>query len=634
MSNRPGTAVPAATDAATIGHTLTDHPAPRWLVLQRGLFTGPNMQVAADLYAQIKSGKAHRERDVLNLEKGATVHTNTYFGRFPASYFQRWTTVEEVRVTFSHHARGTCRALLRACDYGGNARTVRAIDFSGTGEATMSTPLREYLDGGALWVEFTAVECSLTITDLVWTASAPPRIRPAAVSICTFNRPAECAATIAAIANDPALAADIDAVYVVDQGTDHVSSQALFQEDAAKLGGKLVYIRQPNLGGAGGFSRGMYEISAIGEHANVILMDDDILCEPDTVLRLNAFANLTSAPTIVGAQMLYLMNPACLHVGAEGVELSKIRAGWLAPNALHNANMITKHQNRRVDAGYNGWWTCLIPAEVIADIGLPLPIFIKWDDVEYGLRAGRAGYPTVTLPNAGVWHVDFFWKNRDDWVDYFSVRNSLIVAALYSDLDAAEVCKRLAREVAQCVVSMQYGLAATVLDGIEGFLAGPQTLHDGGPESLGAVRALRARYPDTITHPPSRVPGIRDTDLVMRPSGYPPKKDRLDLVLAKRVLAQWRGRTQHGIADIRVEDAHWWHVGLFDHAVVTHSSQSGVRIRKRDKRTIRELTSRAFKLMRRMRAEAATVQQQYREAMPVLTGRANWQRLFVAESDR
>ena len=35
------------------------------------------------------------------------------------------------------------------------------------------------------------------------------------------------------------------------------------------------------------------------EHANVILMDDDILCEPESALRLNAFANLTHTPTIV-----------------------------------------------------------------------------------------------------------------------------------------------------------------------------------------------------------------------------------------------------------------------------------------------------------------------------------------------
>ena len=56
-------------------------------------------------------------------------------------------------------------------------------------------------------------------------------------------------------------------------------------------------------------------------------MDDDILCEPETILRLNAFANLTPSPTIVGAQMLYLKNTRELHVSAEQTQMTRLRAG-------------------------------------------------------------------------------------------------------------------------------------------------------------------------------------------------------------------------------------------------------------------------------------------------------------------
>ncbi len=85
----------------------------------------------------------------------------------------------------------------------------------------------------------------------------------------------------------------------LDQGSDHVSDREKFTEVAEILGDKLVYLRQPNLGGAGGFTRGMYEVSGINEHANLILMDDDILCEPESILRMNAFANVTTEPTLV-----------------------------------------------------------------------------------------------------------------------------------------------------------------------------------------------------------------------------------------------------------------------------------------------------------------------------------------------
>jgi galactofuranosylgalactofuranosylrhamnosyl-N-acetylglucosaminyl-diphospho-decaprenol beta-1,5/1,6-galactofuranosyltransferase len=75
-------------------------------------------------------------------------------------------------------------------------------------------------------------------------------------------------------------------------------------------------------------------------------------------------------------------------------------------------------------------------------------------------------------------------------------------------------------------------------------------------------------------------------------------------------------------------DAHWWHVSLFDYAVVTDASQAGVRVLRRDKQNIRKLSGRLIKAMRRFRAEAPALQARYREALPELTSRENWARLF------
>ncbi len=619
---------PVNGSAAAARGAVHEQRSPGRLVVQRGIFSGPTPRVKDGMYARITSGSGHRERFALHLDKGAVADTDAYFGRFAAAYYQRWTVVDEVEVRFGHSATGRGRALLCASDSGGNVRVLETVDVDGDGTAAMSAKLDAYLDGGSLWLQFAAIDGRLEVRDLEWTVAAPSVIRPAAIAICTFNRADDCAQTVAAIAGDEGMTAGIDAVYVVDQGTDHVSDRQLFAEVAKTLGDKLVYIRQPNLGGAGGFTRGIYEVSAVNEHANVILMDDDILCEPETVLRMNAFANVTMEPMLVGAQMLYLMNPQNLHVGAEEADLPKIKAGEWAANSLHDANMLKRRQNKRVDAGYNAWWSCLIPGEVISRIGLPLPVFFQWDDIEYGIRARAAGFITVTLPNAGVWHADFHWKDRDDWAKYFSVRNSLIASALHSDFDTKALSVTMGREISQFLVSMQYGLAHTMLRGIEDFLFGPEVLEDGGQAVLGAIRQERSRFPETVKHPADAIPGIRSADLVTRIAGPEPDKDREDLVLAKRAAMQWLGRTQHGIASIPASEAHWWHVSLFDHAVVTDASQSGVRVRRRDKDAAKEITARAAKVLKQFREQGADVQRRYREAVPRLTSRENWERLY------
>ncbi len=606
------------------GALRTEHRAPDRLVLARGIFTGPAPKISDELYAVVK-GKSHRERLSLRLEKGAHAHTNTYFGRFAASYWQRWTTVTEVEVSMRVAVGDRARIRLAASDIAGHRRIIDSADVDSDGTVTLRAPLDQYVDGGALWVEFDAVGGELAIGELTWTAAAPDRVRPVAIAICTFNRAEDCAHTVAALASDPEVLAAIDAVYVVDQGTDLVSDRELFQQTQPLFGDKLRYIRQPNLGGAGGFTRGLYEVSAANEHADVILMDDDILCEPETVLRLNAFANLTVEPTLVGAQMLFLLNPDYLNVGAEEVHLNELRHGQKVPKALRNTSMLKRNQERRVDAGYNAWWTCLIPAEVVARIGLPLPIFFQWDDVEYGVRAREAGFVTVTLPNAAVWHADFYWKDFDDWARYFSMRNSLIVSSMHTDLDPKAVTRKLFREIAEYLVGMQYGLAHTTLQGIEDFLQGPKILRDGGIQALATARTSRADYGETKKHAAATAP-VRQSDVQLRRAGGEPSRPLL--VLVKRAIQQWTGRTQHGVVGVTREDAHWWHLALFDHVVVTDASQSGVRIRQRDKEKARALLLRTLRVLRRLRRELPELSRQYRAAAPELTSRENWERLY------
>ena len=142
----------------------------------------------------------------------------------------------------------------------------------------LTTRLNEYVDGGALWMECTAVGSTAKITDLEWTVPAPATIRPAAIAICTFNRADECANTIASIAGDKGLLAGHRCRLRGRPGhRRRLQTRPQFNDVAAQLGDKLVLLRQPNLGGAGEFARGLYEVSSIADGANVILMDDDIL---------------------------------------------------------------------------------------------------------------------------------------------------------------------------------------------------------------------------------------------------------------------------------------------------------------------------------------------------------------------
>jgi galactofuranosylgalactofuranosylrhamnosyl-N-acetylglucosaminyl-diphospho-decaprenol beta-1,5/1,6-galactofuranosyltransferase len=164
--------------------------------------------------------------------------------------------------------------------------------------------------------------------------------------------------------------------------------------------------------------------------------------------------------------------------------------------------------------------------------------------------------------------------------------------------------------------------------GIEDFLEGPRVLHDGGPEALAAIRKERAEFPETVVHPAVKISELTGTVPRIVPIGHRPRKDRINLVLAKRVVYQWLGRAIPGPVAITAAHNEWWHVSLFDSAVVTDASQSGVRLRRRDKQQLKRVSRRAAKALRRLQKEAPAAQATWREALPTLTNRDNWGRLF------
>lgn len=613
-----------------------DHQDRRRLV-QRGHFAGPSEWVSEDLYSKVTRGIARRRRGDATLQPGAIVNTNAYFGRFEASYWQRWTDVDALRVQVdvepgpggsagAQGAEGLVR--LRASDIAGHERTVAHALVEHGGTIAFDALIDSFLDGGAMWLEFRAGDAPLAVSGIRWTTEADAAREGRlsnAVAICTFNRADDCAATVAALAADEEVLGLLDDVYVTDQGTDTVDSRPVFQEAAAALGERLHYLRQPNLGGAGGFSRGMFEVTGREGQANVLLMDDDVRVEPETILRMTAFADHTSDPMLVGAQMLYLYNPDYLLLSAERDDLGSLKAGLPADSqCLKDQSVIDNVQERRIDAPYNAWWSCLIPASVVREIGLPMPYFFQWDDIEYGIRARGRGFPTATLPGVAVWHADFYWKDGDDFGQFFGLRNSLITASIHSDFDVKALGKELSRRVMRTVVAMQYGYAETLLAAIDAFLEGPEVLGDGGQELLTKVRSLRSAHAETKRLPVSALPPTVPVRRILGPLD----EGKEDLVLTKKVARQLSGKVEPGPVAVPYEDSFWWHVSGFAEVYVTDASQGGVRRRRHDADRARALTRRLAGTVRRFVAEGPDAREQYRDAVPTLTSRENWARLY------
>lgn len=566
----------------------------------------------------------------------------TYFNAFPASYWKRWTRVEEVALRLT--VRGSGRVDLYRSKSNGDVVHLEGKQFDAVADP-IQLEFRESLapfeDGGWVWFDVATERGSLTVTDAAWIVDEPLPVRPLAVAITTFNRPADCVTALAALAEEQAVLDVVAKVFVVDQGSVKVRDHQRFADVAAQLADRLVVIDQENLGGSGGFTRGMLEALRTTGIEHVMLMDDDVRLEPDSVLRAHAFASATSSPVIVGAQMLNLQVRSQLHAMGEIVDLRT--SFWRpAPGSVyeHDFAKLTLRNQRllhaRIHSTYNGWWMCLFPREILERTGLPLPLFIKWDDAEYALRAAECGFPTVTLPGCAIWHMP--WTDKDDatdWTAYFHLRNRLITLALHSTYDVRRaIVQDGFRTTFKHLMAMEYSTVALHHKSIEDFLAGPERLFASLRDALPAVRKLREGYDDART--------FSSAQQLPMPLFDPVRVERLleppthPVAIAKRALStvsrhlrapepQTRDRPQ---INVPAGNARWFLLGMVDSATVSNADGSGVAFRKRDPQQFRALLARTIVLYRRLVAEWDVTAHRYRAAVPDLTSVESWETMF------
>jgi galactofuranosylgalactofuranosylrhamnosyl-N-acetylglucosaminyl-diphospho-decaprenol beta-1,5/1,6-galactofuranosyltransferase len=577
------------------------------------------------------------------ISEGRRVSFGTYFNAFPASYWRRWTTVQSVtlRIQLAGESKIVLyRSTAKGFSYGVETISVESDDPQ-TIERTLS--LAPFTDGGWYWFDIVAGPRATTLIQADWLAEVgivPGRV---SIGITAFNEPDFMLKQLRALGEATDVLDLLDTVYVIDQGSDIVRDRLGFADVAKAFGDRLQVIEQGNIGGSGGFSRAMDETLRVGQSDYLLLMDDDVKQDPESILRALTFADLARRPTIVGGHMFSLYDRSLMHAFAEVVAPHKWWWGP-APNTkrMHDFGRRnlrnTPWLHSRADSDYNGWWTCLIPAKVIAEIGLSLPVFIKWDDAEYGIRASDHGYPTVSLPGVAAWQVP--WDDKDDsrdWRAYYHLRNRIISALLHSPhKNSGALIYECAERQLQNLLSMQYSTVALKLLALEDVLSGPAHMHRDIATKMAQLREVGARYSDahgesdieSFPSPRRRAPdGLKD-------STTPTNKLNLLTKTASGTARQFRrprkGASKRPQLALRYQDASWWVLAKLDSVLVSSAEGMSTAWYQRDPRLFRSLGWRSAVLHLRVRRRWAHLAREYRAAAADATSPQRWRETFEA----
>lgn len=256
--------------------------------------------------------------------------------------------------------------------------------------------------------------------------------------------------------------------------------------DSAKINHEKIHIKpNKNVGGAGGFTRGLIEILDTKEEYNIthaLLMDDDILIEPQALVKTYNFLRIVKdeyKDVFIGGAMLRIDDQS-VQVEAGGSwnagALNSLKQGL----DLKHVDAIIYNEVEEYTE-FNAWWYCCFPISVVNEENLPLPIFIRGDDVEYGLRNMKH---LVLLNGICVWHEPF--ENKySSFLEYYIVRNLLIDNALhFPDFNKYKYLKFLFKRITRETIYYRYKNVDLIFRATEDFLKGIDWLKEQDGEVL------------------------------------------------------------------------------------------------------------------------------------------------------
>lgn len=210
-----------------------------------------------------------------------------------------------------------------------------------------------------------------------------------------------------------------DAVVVVDNAsTDHTAELL-----AARADLPLHVITQDNLGGAGGFHRGVRAAYDAGWD-RVWLVDDDVVPAPGCLEALMAVdedcliavrEDLSGALVEKAAIDFDLRNPLAIHPKRAAVDT--VYADRASMPALVEVQNVA----------FEGF---MARRAVVEEIGFPDPaFFIFYDDAEYAVRARRAGHRIMAVRDAVLVRQLDFNQQHDlsGWKGFYMYRNLFVV---------------------------------------------------------------------------------------------------------------------------------------------------------------------------------------------------------------
>ena len=387
------------------------------VTLQHVIYPESGLCTEANMYFHANgSAVYHEATETLNLEQRTVVHFDSYFNALSIGKWHATCQLKglylgllgrgRVEVKVFHAIPDRSWELLCDAPYTLSPVSEILVDLSQYSKTAVT---------GVIYFELHAISQGVQLLGARY--AVPGQINPAVklcLSITTFKREAEVENTARRMAAFFKTCDFADQMHlnIVDNG----NSANIIESD------KIKRIPNANLGGAGGFTRGLIEGEKAG-FSHVLFMDDDASIPMEALHRAYAFLTLSKDPkaAVSGAMISNSDKWRMWENGAifdrncrpqfNGVDLRD----W--PQVM---NMEFQSASYRSPKMYGGWWFFAFPVKEVTHY--PFPFFVRGDDINFSL----ANDFHITTLNGVVSFAEDFSDKESPMTLYLDLRNHFV----------------------------------------------------------------------------------------------------------------------------------------------------------------------------------------------------------------
>ena len=402
--------------------------------------------------------------------------------------------------------------------------------------------------------------------------------------------------------------------------------------DSKELGSlandKVSIVSNPNTGGSGGFARGMIEVSHYDDKpTHIILTDDDIEFLPGSLEKVYALLSILKdehKESLIAGAMLRLDKPYLQIEDVGHMASNGFLGGIKDPKDMRFLSRVVTNEDfvPYIPTQYSAWWFCCIPMPIVTPDNLPMPFFIRDDDVDFSVR-NRAGI--MTMNGIAVRHERFYDRFSGVNEYYLGLRNELILSSLHDVFNTHDIFN-LAKDVLKReLYKYNYKNAEMVMRAIEDYLKGPEFLKNVNPSKLlPEIKAMDNEY-------------LPLTDEVKELTGYKKLKKRYDLSSLKKFVYDYTYNGQKFISRVPVRrkgviEKGWKYCvekQFLAKEVYSIDAKAGTyAVYKKDLSKFKDIMKRFSKLEARYMAENDSVVAAYRAAAKELHSEEFWLEYF------